>query len=277
VAKRFEKLMSRPRASRGAVAFLLSLPLLPAALRSLLHGDLERVVVHGSAFALGLLGVHLLRQGSLAAEEYERRQVALPPFPRKLLGSTALALAAGSTAAFSLGQHWSVAIGYAAATALGSVLLYGVDPLRVKGRARPGAGYTPEEVQAALAEGERAIRSIEEARGRIRNPELSRRLERVVDLARRILAEIESDPRDLRRSRKFLSVYLEGAERVAAGYARTHPDAQGGELEANFQRVLGTIEGVFGEQHQKLLEHDVLDLDIQIEVLAKQLEREGVS
>jgi hypothetical protein len=40
--------------------------------------------------------------------------------------------------------------------------------------------------------------------------------------------------------------------------------------------VLGSIEGVFIEQHQKLLEHDVLDLDVQIEVLTKQLEREGV-
>jgi hypothetical protein len=277
VGKRFEKLMSRPRASRGGLAFVLALPLLPAALRSLLNGDLQRLLVHAGAFAVALLGAHLLRQGSVAAEEYQRRQIALPPrLPRKLLGSLALGLAAGGTAALSLGQHWSVALAYAAATTLGSVLVYGADPRQVKGAAQPGAGYTPEEVQAALAEGERAVTAIEEARSRLRNPELARRLGRIAELARRILAEIESDPRDLRRARKFLTVYLEGAQRVAAGYARTHPRAQSGELEVSFQRVLGSIEGVFIEQHQKLLEHDVLDLDVQIEVLTKQLEREGV-
>jgi len=41
--------------------------------------------------------------------------------------------------------------------------------------------------------------------------------------------------------------------------------------------VLVTIEQVFGEQQQKLLENDVLDLDVQIEVLKTQLEREGVT
>jgi hypothetical protein len=40
--------------------------------------------------------------------------------------------------------------------------------------------------------------------------------------------------------------------------------------------VLMTIEDVFQEQHQKLLEHDLMDLDVQIEVLATQLKREGV-
>ncbi len=278
MAKRFERLMARPRASRGGWAFVLSLPLLPAALRSLLNGDLERMLVHSGAYALALLGVHLIREGTVAAEEYERRQVAMPPrLPRKLLASVTLGIAAAGTATWSLGEHWLVGIAFGAAAGLGSVLLYGMDPRRIKGAPRPGAGYTPEEVQAALAEGERAVRAIEQARTNIANPELKRRLSRIVDLAQRILQQIETDPRDLRRTRKFLTVYLDGAQRVAAGYARTHGEVQHGELEANFQRVLGTIEDVFGEQHRKLLQHDVLDLDVQIEVLAKQLKHEGVT
>lgn len=278
MAKRFERLMTQPRASRGGWAFLLSLPLLPAALRSLLNGDLERMLVHSCAFAAALMGVHLIREGTVAAEEYARRQVAMPPsLPRKLLGSATLGVVATVTATWSVGEHWLVGLAFGAAAALGSALLYGIDPRRVKGAPRPGAGYTPEEVQAALAEGERAVSAIERAKSSIANPELKRRLGRIADLAQRILQQIEADPRDLRRTRKFLTVYLDGAQRVAAGYARTHSDAHHGELEANFQRVLGTIENVFDEQHRKLLAHDVLDLDVQIEVLAKQLKHEGVS
>jgi hypothetical protein len=37
-----------------------------------------------------------------------------------------------------------------------------------------------------------------------------------------------------------------------------------------------TIEDVFAEQERKLLETDLMDLDVQIEVLAKQLKREGI-
>lgn len=87
---------------------------------------------------------------------------------------------------------------------------------------------------------------------------------------------LEQDPRDLRRARKFLNVYLDGARQVTQGYAKTHGRMTTPELEDSFRRVLTTIEEVFAEQQQKLLEADVTDLDVQIEVLTTQLKREGV-
>ena len=74
-----------------------------------------------------------------------------------------------------------------------------------------------------------------------------------------------------------MNVYLDSALRVSESYARTHVQAPSAELETRFRNVLVTIEQVFGEQQRKLLENDVLDLDVQIEVLKTQLEREGVS
>jgi len=72
-------------------------------------------------------------------------------------------------------------------------------------------------------------------------------------------------------------VYLEGAQRVSEGYARTHSKLESGELEDNFRRVLDSIEQVFAQQQARLLEDDALDLDVQIEVLQKQLQQEGVT
>jgi hypothetical protein len=40
--------------------------------------------------------------------------------------------------------------------------------------------------------------------------------------------------------------------------------------------VLESIEEVFQEQRQKLLQTDIMDLDVQIEVLTNQLKREGL-
>jgi 5-bromo-4-chloroindolyl phosphate hydrolysis protein len=63
---------------------------------------------------------------------------------------------------------------------------------------------------------------------------------------------------------------------VTEGYARLHQETQSKELEENYRRVLITIEEVFREQRQKLLETDIQDLDVKIEVLATQLKHEGV-
>ncbi|NNC63438.1 MAG: 5-bromo-4-chloroindolyl phosphate hydrolase, partial [Gammaproteobacteria bacterium] len=137
-------------------------------------------------------------------------------------------------------------------------------------------GYSTEEIVAALSEAEDKIRSIEGAARDIRNPELTRRLKSISQRARRILGVMEEDPADIRRARRFLNVYLDGARRVTEGYARTHRAGQASELEDNFRNVLNTIDGVFKEQHQKLLEHDKLDLDVQIDVLSQQLKKQGV-
>ena len=59
-----------------------------------------------------------------------------------------------------------------------------------------------------------------------------------------------------------------------------HKSDDGGaniELEDNFRRVLGTIETVIDEQKLKLAENNALDLDVQMEVLQLQLEKEGVT
>ena len=59
-----------------------------------------------------------------------------------------------------------------------------------------------------------------------------------------------------------------------------HVDSDGGqnmELEDNFRRVLDTIDSVVTEQKQKLAENNEMDLDVQMEVLQLQLEKEGVT
>jgi hypothetical protein len=88
----------------------------------------------------------------------------------------------------------------------------------------------------------------------IANPELKIRLQRIGSQGRSILNQIADRPTDLFRARKFLSVYLDGVQQVADGYARTHRLADSRELEQNFRNVLVTVEQVFDEQHQRLAE-----------------------
>jgi 5-bromo-4-chloroindolyl phosphate hydrolysis protein len=257
--------------------YVLMVPIVLALPVAVFKGDASRVVAHSAAIALLLWGAALIGRGLRAEAEFERRRIANPPrLPRKSLG--ALVVAAGVFASGWLGvPHSPVIAGCLALGALaGCHLTYGFDPRTAKTAPAGAYGYTTEEVIEALDEARAAIRSIEASGERIHNAELSRRLRRICASAREIVEVIEADPRDLRRARKFMRVYLTGAQRVCDRYAGLHPRGQSRELESSFRNVLQTIEEVFREQHDRLLENDVLDLDVQIEVLSNQLQREGV-
>lgn len=277
VGARWRRPSRFPTRPRGILIYALAVPLALALPLAVLQGDTRRVVAHGLALALFLAGAAWINAGHRAQAQYERRKIASPPrLPRKSLGALLVAAGVFSSARLAVPHDPIIAATLALGALAGAHLYYGFDPRRPKVIDVGPHGYTTEEVVAALDEAERAIGSIERSRRSIRNLELSRRLGRICARAREILDVIEDDPRDLRRARKFLKVYLTGAQRVCDRYARLHPRVQSAELEDSFRNVLDTIEGVFREQHGRLLENDVLDLDVQIEVLSNQLEREGV-
>jgi hypothetical protein len=92
-----------------------------------------------------------------------------------------------------------------------------------------------------------------------------------------VLAQIEKDPADLRRARRFLVTYLDGTRDVVSKYKAQQSDLADSELAENFRHVLDTIERVFTEQEEVLKRNETMDLEVQIEVLRTQLEREGVA
>jgi hypothetical protein len=278
MALRFQKTAGRfPRPS-GWLLIFLPIPVLLAAIFSLAKANLPGLVTNATSYALYLSGALLARRGLREEAEYQRHRVALPPkYPRKTLGALLIAVATGLTASCAAGYSLALGVSFGLGALLGFYLLYGFDP-RIAKQATDGYGIdTTEQVLQTLASAGRTLAALEQAQRRIHNTEMRSRLERITALARQIITVIEEDPRDLRRARKFLNVYLEGAQQVSEGYARIHQSTYSPKLEENFRRVLITIEEVFEEQHRKLLENDLQDLDVKIEVLATQLKREGVA
>ncbi|WP_027160211.1 5-bromo-4-chloroindolyl phosphate hydrolysis family protein [Methylobacter luteus] len=260
---------------RGLLLYFLPLALIPATFIALGKGHLLGVLVNAIGFGLYMLAAWCVRKGLQAEHIYNKSRIARPPQPLKMTAAIIAALTTGMVAWLGAGRPLPVALLFAVGAFLGMYLSYGFDPRKEKNIVA-AHGYSRDEILQTLEDSSRIIRGIEQANDRIRNAELNQRIERICEIADSILAEIEADPRDIRRARKFLNVYLDGARQVTEGYAKTHPQTQSGELEQNFRNVLETIESVFQEQHQKLLEEDVFDLDVKIEVLATQLKREGI-
>jgi len=261
---------------RGLLLYFLPVALIPATIISLGKGNLLGIIVNASGYALYVFAAWSLRKGLQAETAFAQSLIIpTPKWPLKMLAAIITALATGLIAWLGAQQTLSVALMFAGGAFLGMYLSYGFD-LRQEKKIADAQGYSGNEILRMLTESSQIIRSIEQANKKIRNTELNRRIENICAIADRILADIEADPRDIRRARKFLNVYLDGARQVTEGYAKTHQQTQSEQLEQNFRTVLETIESVFQEQHQKLLEDDVFDLDVKIEVLTTQLKREGI-
>ncbi len=263
---------------RGILLYLLPLPLLPATLIALLNDNLQLAVGSGIGFVLAMTAATLARKGIAIEAQAKKRKIVRrsSTLPYKMLGAIVLGIGIAFTSKIAIGNGTLVSLLLGLAAYIGFYLYYGFDPARRNPNVA-AIGITSEEVLELLEEAETRIAGIEDARAKIHNQELKDRLRRIISEARNILSTIEEDPRDARRARKFLKVYLDGAQQVTAGYAHAHKQLDSVELDANFRRVLDTIETVIAEQQEKLLENNATELEVQIEVLQMQLEKEGVS
>ncbi len=260
----------------GGLLFLLALPLGVKAILSLWQGDFTNLLVSALLFLLLFAGALLTRRGVMRDAAKARRRTARPSgLPLKNLGAALIALGTALTAYLLAGYNLAIAVCFGLGALLGYFLAYGFDARR-QTEAAASHGVDPAELAAALDEANAKIDRIEAAGRSIRTPEFNQRLRNIIGQARKVLEVIEDDPRDLRRARKFLKVYLDGAQGVTEKYAKTHKQVDSEELESNFRDMLVNMENVCAEQYEKLLENDVLDLDVQIEVLTLQLKREGV-
>jgi len=266
-----------PVSPHGLFLFLLPLPLLLVVIRSVFTGNTSDLLMGSIASVMYFYGAWITRRGLTIEKEYSKRKISVPPtLPRKFIGACIFGAATFIVSKFIRNHDILFASLMGVGAFFGLILAYGRDPHKEKSAKNAPDGYTTGDVVAALQEAEEKIIDIENARRQIRNLEMKKHLHIITGRAREILGLIEEDPKDLRKARKFLHTYLTGAKRVTEGYVKAIKHADNNELSQNFREVLENIEVVFAEQKQKLIENDVLDVDIQIEVLNTRLEREGV-
>ena len=264
-------------AAKAAALFLLPIPLLFAIVATLMAGDLTRLALAGGA--LGCLwgaGVLALRALMAEARYFLGEQADPPAIPLKLLSATMTA-AGAALAALAGGHAPGGAVVFGSLGGLGHVAFYGCDLKPPQIHVADVEGVDCAAVTLQLKQAHGRLRGIEAAARAIAVCEFRERLSRITKISRSILGEIERDPSDAARARRFLNLYLDSAERVTVDYARTHAQVRNKPLEQNFRQLLIDMESTFAEQHKKLVERDLLSLDVDIEVLNARLKRDGVA
>jgi 5-bromo-4-chloroindolyl phosphate hydrolysis protein len=262
---------------KSGVLFVLSWPLVIAVILALGSGDAAQLLTTSGALAcLWAAGVLSWRALVAEARYFLGERTDPPKWPLKLFGTALTAAGAALTA--TAGGHGIVSAAvFGALAGFGYGFFFGRDlkPRRVD--VATVEGIDGAAVTAALKQAYGRLRGIETAARDIPVPEFGERLSRIIDVGRRILQEIERDPRDASRARRFLGIYLDSAERVTTEYARTHRQLRSRPLEQNFRQLLVDMETTFEAQHRKLIDNDLTSLDVEIEVLNARLKREGVN
>ncbi len=260
---------------KSAALFVLPTPLLFAFVVALISGEFARFAAISGAL-LAFYGAGLFTWRALVAEAryFLGERLDLPAVPLKS-ASTVLTSSGAALAAAAGGYAIVGMLVFAVLAAAGYLSFYGRDLERRTFSVSAVTGVDAKAVTAQLKSAYGRLQGIDAAARSIAVPEFVDRLRRITQIGKSILAEIERDPRDASRARRFLNIYLDSAERVTTEYARTHRHIRNKPLEDNFRQLLIDMEQTFETQHQKLLENDLVSLDVDIEVLNTRLKREN--
>lgn len=269
---------------RALLLFVLPTPLLFAAFGAMTSGSSLGLLTYLSAYASLMLGAWLLREGQKAARAYEERAIArAPAFPRKICaaGLAGVGVALGQLAINSPGGILAATGAVIQALVFGAVasgahlLAFGTDPMKSKGVTEQIHQAELHRVTEALDKAEAKLKTIERLAHQLRDREIDDRVTRLNATVRQMIRLVEEDPRDLSRARRYLGVYLKGAQDASQKYADNHERLNDPKLREDYLALLTDLEASFSRGKDTLLLDDRADLEVEIEVLRDRLGQES--
>jgi hypothetical protein len=226
-----------------------------------------------AVFALLMAAAWLTRDGILAQQAYDARNVARrPAIPRKLFGSGLTGAGLGLATALA-GQPLAIAAAIGLTGAALHLAAFGPDPMADKG-AEGIDPFQTDRVARAVDEAEKHLAAMKDAIQRAGDRRLAARVDRFAETARGLFRTIETDPTDLSGARKYLSVYLQSARDATAKFADHF--ARTGDVAAKieYETLLNDLETTFADRTRALLSGGKSDLDVEIGVLRDRLKFE---
>ena len=259
----------------GARSNILFVPAIVLVATNLSDGPVDLVTALIGAGAL-TLAAWLLRDGLRAEAAYNARKVARrPAVPRKMF-STALTGIGIALASFSHDHSVIPAILYGIAAAGLHITAFGIDPLKNK-RMEGVDTFQQDRVARVVDEAEAHLKTMHNQIDGLNDRKLLMRVDAFQVAARKMIRTVQEDPRDLTGARKYLGVYLMGARDATVKFVDLYRRSDDPEARDNYEALLTDLEQNFDARTQKMLLDDRSDMDIEINVLRKRLQREGVS
>ena len=137
-----------------------------------------------------------------------------------------------------------------------------------------------EKTEEAISRNDRILRQIRADNDLIADEEVSRKVDRIEDLTRKIFAILEQRPEKEPQLYNFMNYYLPTTLKALESYARL--EAQGVETAAirqakeKINHALDELADGYEKQLDKLFADDVVDITADIDVMRKMLQKDGL-
>jgi hypothetical protein len=148
-------------------------------------------------------------------------------------------------------------------------LYYGFDPR--KDKLEDFGDISADLVLDTFHEAQEKIEAIEKNVDDISDRELSDKIDLALMRAKRVLETIAKDPKDIRTSRKFLNVYIDGVAKVTGSYTALDEKEIDPQTRERLLHLMDDVESRFEKELNRLKANNEFDLDVHIDVLKEQI------
>ena len=138
-----------------------------------------------------------------------------------------------------------------------------------------------EKKEEYLPRSERILRQIRADNDLIADEEVSRKIDRIEDLTRKIFEIVDKYPEKENQLYSFLNYYLPTTLKTLESYARLeHQGIETASIREAKQKINGMLDELadgYEKQLDKLFENDVVDISADIEVMRQMLQKDGLT
>ena len=142
-------------------------------------------------------------------------------------------------------------------------------------------GRESEELKQAVLEGEKYIRQIREANDDIPGEEITRKLDRLEQLMRKIFLVLTQKPDQLPKLRRFMNYYMPTTDKLVQTYRELDKQPVDGEniqkAKKEIEETLDTINDAYEKLLDNFFEEAAMDVSTDISVLQNLMAQEGLT
>ncbi len=257
----------------GFLFLLIGISYLSFAIKSLGRGESFYFLVSLVIFFAFIASFVMLRRGMALEKIYNSSKYAkAPKYPLKTIAASFLAIS--STFSAYLGAYSlfpSLMIGLS--VFLGWYLYYGFDPRKDK-----IDGYdnskSAERIMKLLLQAREDIDAIKKSADILEASEIQDAMQDMAKAFEKMVKHIEEEPDDYDRARKYLVSYLGELRQMSETFVKLDKRGKSDSMKSSFLDTLHESIKNLDIQYEKLLDEDMVSLDIKLSVMKKRLQNE---
>jgi len=267
------KLSSYTPIFTGIVFLLIGIKYLSFSIKALSNGE-NFYFISGLVIFAGFVNAFLfLRKGIALEKIYNNSKYAkAPKIPYKTVAAVMLSLVS-SYSAYLGGYSLITSILFFIVMLIGWYLYYGFDPFEDK-----IDGYesdrSAQRIMNLLIKANEDIDTIRQLAQKSTSSEIKNSMNGMADAFFSIVEHIQNEPDDYDKARKYLVSYLQELTNMSKIYIKLELQNKHQTMKESFLSTLNSSIEKLNNQYEKLMDDDLIDLDIKIEVMKKRLQNE---